>query len=174
MADPSVIDQLKPSPDEVDFIFDYPLAAIYTGTLQDPDVGALTPLGGEWWPWAEEQFHTQEDRVGYTGPYRMHVSTRTNSTFVLVDSLQRFRTTHSPLRGFTADVLVSAVSIAYGAEPAYGHRARGQLLPPAMIARVVAELPDALKEPVSTEKRPIEWGRLDGTTIKSGETYYSQ
>lgn len=66
---------------------------------------------------------------------------------------QRFRTRHSPVKGFTSDVLISATTVAYSSEPVYGHFAHEQLSFSATIREVLARLASEGDEP----EREIEW-----------------
>ncbi|WOO85095.1 Nudix hydrolase 15, mitochondrial [Vanrija pseudolonga] len=154
--DPALVDSLTPNPDEVDCIFDHPLGAVWTGEPEDEVKTGLATHGGEWWPHGED-YHSREDRVGATGPYRMH----------------RFRTRHSPIKGFTSNVLISAAAVAYAAEPAYGHFAAGQRRFSDAIHEVVSTLPTLSSSPPQNSK-PLEWGLLAGGSQASGETYYRQ
>nr|XP_019008376.1 uncharacterized protein I206_06935 [Kwoniella pini CBS 10737]OCF47157.1 hypothetical protein I206_06935 [Kwoniella pini CBS 10737] len=87
ISDPSLLDDLRPNPDEVDAIFTHPLKGCLTGKLDAKDSAELVDIGGEWWP-HEEKYHSTNDRIGTIGEYRMH----------------RFRTTGSPIKGLTSDV----------------------------------------------------------------------
>lgn len=66
---------------------------------------------------------------------------------------QRFRTRHSPVKGFTSDVLISATTVAYSAPPGYGHFAAAQLSFAETIREVLARLAREGDEP----EREIEW-----------------
>jgi peroxisomal coenzyme A diphosphatase NUDT7 len=54
LDDPTIIDNLTPSPQEVDHIFDYPLAAFIDPALARHET--LTPIGSEDWPYNEELY----------------------------------------------------------------------------------------------------------------------
>ncbi len=58
LSDPTIIDDLIPSPDEVDLIFDHPLKGCLEGELHGKDVDDLVEKGGEWWPHTED-FHVR-------------------------------------------------------------------------------------------------------------------
>ncbi|KAF5392306.1 hypothetical protein D9757_001567 [Collybiopsis confluens] len=106
---------LRANPDEVDCIFTHPLEAFLDPTLlADPtflsgdsetrDSIKLAPKESEDWPY-EEEYYTSTDRVqpelGNT-VYRMH----------------RFRSTASPIKGLTAEILMRVATIAYNKPPA--------------------------------------------------------
>jgi hypothetical protein len=52
LTDPSVLDALVPSQDEVDLIFDHPVKAFLDPTLVAGE--NLAPIGSEQWMWASE------------------------------------------------------------------------------------------------------------------------
>ncbi|KAF9059556.1 NUDIX hydrolase domain-like protein [Rhodocollybia butyracea] len=98
---------LTANPDEVDRIFTHPLEAVL-----DPQIVAkeaedglvvLAERGTEDWPY-EEEFYSTADRLypdlGNT-VYRMH----------------RFRSTASPIKGLTAEILIRVASIAFDRPP---------------------------------------------------------
>ncbi len=59
ISDPSLLDVLVPSPDEVDGIFDFPLLSCLTASI---DGGyELTEKGGPNWPY-EAEFHVSQER----------------------------------------------------------------------------------------------------------------
>ncbi|TEB34719.1 hypothetical protein FA13DRAFT_1625727, partial [Coprinellus micaceus] len=89
---PYVLNDLKASEDEVDNIFSHPLEAIL-----DPSISSKEPLsavGSEDWPYEDSEYYNTSDSVveilGNT-TYRMH----------------RFRSSGSPIKGLTSDILVS-------------------------------------------------------------------
>ncbi|TXT13163.1 hypothetical protein VHUM_01564 [Vanrija humicola] len=154
--DPALVDTLVPNPDEVDCIFDHPLGAVWTGEPEDAAKPGLVEHGGEWWPHGEDY-------------HRMHVGSEHSGRA----DAQRFRTRHSPIKGFTSNVLISAAAVAYAAEPAYGHFAAGQRQFSDAINEVVTTLPTLSSSPPQN-KKPLEWGLLAGGSQASGETYYQQ
>ncbi|KAG8781777.1 hypothetical protein FRC12_021542 [Ceratobasidium sp. 428] len=96
LTDLSVLDTLKPNPDEVDEIFDHPLEAILSpglvATLGTSPSRPLSEYGGPSWPYLSE-FHDTTDAQWLHGTwYRMH----------------RYRTTTTPIKGLTSDILVCA------------------------------------------------------------------
>ncbi|OAX34496.1 hypothetical protein K503DRAFT_698631 [Rhizopogon vinicolor AM-OR11-026] len=101
-----ILSSLTPSLTEVDRIFDHPLEA-----MLDPQLilnnGELLVGEGEDWPYGDgEVYNTTDVRFdAYDGLlYRMH----------------RFRTCASPIKGLTADILISVAELAYGRTPVYG------------------------------------------------------
>jgi hypothetical protein len=144
ISDPALVTTLRPNPDEVECIFDHPLKAIHTGIVEGELAENLNLSDTNWWPGPTE-FHSLEDVTGSTGSYRMH----------------RFRTRHTPIRGFTSDVLIRAAALGFGGEPEYGHYAPDQPSWPETIDWVVQGLPAALAEP-DTEKRRLEWRTATG------------
>ncbi|KAI9454576.1 NUDIX hydrolase domain-like protein [Lactarius psammicola] len=87
LDDVSVLDGLRAAPGEVAHIFDHPLEA-----LLDPELvrdKKLVPIRSEDWPY-ETGLHNFTDGPWLGTTYRMH----------------RFRSTASPVKGLTADILV--------------------------------------------------------------------
>jgi len=56
ISDPALIDSLKPSLDEVDYIFTHPLRACHTGALDEKHAIGLAERRGKWWL-HDEAFH---------------------------------------------------------------------------------------------------------------------
>ncbi|GMK54366.1 hypothetical protein CspeluHIS016_0109520 [Cutaneotrichosporon spelunceum] len=144
ISDPELVNTLRPNPEEVECIFDHPLKAIHTGVVEGELADNLNLSDTNWWPGPTE-FHSLEDVTGSTGSYRMH----------------RFRTCHTPIRGFTSDVIIRAAAVGFGDEPEYGHYAPDQPSWPETIDRVVQGLPAALTEPDTAERR-LEWRTATG------------
>ncbi|KIJ52653.1 hypothetical protein M422DRAFT_223313 [Sphaerobolus stellatus SS14] len=108
LTDLSVLDRLEPSVEEVDHIFDHPLEAIL-----DPNLVANYPLaekGSELWPYETEFYATNDNIDTPVGPYRMH----------------RLRSSYTPVKGLTADILITVAEIAYGRGPSYERCIPGQ------------------------------------------------
>ncbi|KAI0261544.1 NUDIX hydrolase domain-like protein [Gloeopeniophorella convolvens] len=109
LDDTAVLRALRAAPHEVAHIFDHPLEA-----LLDPELAraeALVPMGSENWPY-EAELHNFTDAHWVGGSaYRMH----------------RFRSTASPVKGLTADILLAAAQVAYGRETVFQRWAPGQL-----------------------------------------------
>ncbi|WVF69691.1 hypothetical protein IAT40_004470 [Kwoniella sp. CBS 6097] len=163
ISSPEILQALSPNPDEVDAIFTHPLKGCLTGSLNGEDAVGLTEIGAEWWP-HEEEFHSTNDRIGTTGGYRMH----------------RFRTTRTPIKGLTSDVLIQTATIAYDRSTAFERYAPNQPLFPVVIADVVRQLPEYLEKESLTvqgdgsarkEVRVVEWGGTEGDRYKSTETW---
>ncbi|ORX33990.1 hypothetical protein BD324DRAFT_643669 [Kockovaella imperatae] len=166
ISDQRLISSLVPSPSEVGHIFSHRLKSCHSGIVPENEFASLAEKDGEWWPHPEDM-HSQDNRLGVMGPYRMH----------------RFRTTHSPIKGVTSDVLINTATLAYGTPPSFTRFAPGQLSSEQVIERVVAELPLALakESALSPEERtglkalPLEWGNLEsGERVKSGETWHDR
>nr|XP_031858238.1 uncharacterized protein CI109_006381 [Kwoniella shandongensis]KAA5525310.1 hypothetical protein CI109_006381 [Kwoniella shandongensis] len=163
ISDPNtVLPLLAPNPDEVDAIFTHPLKGCWTGRVDGIDAEGLSEEGGEWWPHGGE-FHSVEDRIGTTGGYRMH----------------RFRTTRTPIKGLTSDVLIDTATIAYDSPPLFSRYAPTQPPFSAAIDEVILGLPDAMARSTSSsaaggngERRVLEWGGTEiGKTVMSTEQY---
>ncbi|KAH9958579.1 NUDIX hydrolase domain-like protein [Russula dissimulans] len=108
LDDVSVLEELRAAPGEVARIFDHPLEA-----LLDPELARgepLVSLGSEDWPYGME-LHNYSDVPWLGGMYRMH----------------RFRSTASPVKGLTADILLAAAGIVYAREPVFQRWGAGQL-----------------------------------------------
>ncbi|KAG6840120.1 hypothetical protein C0991_008880 [Blastosporella zonata] len=108
---PSLLGELKAEESEVACIFTHPLR----GAL-DPSIAKSEPLveiGSEDWPYEVELYSTSDSVVPILDNmmYRMH----------------RFRSSASPIKGLTADLLIKTAKIAYGCKPIYEQYAPGQL-----------------------------------------------
>lgn len=118
LDDVSILDGLHAAPGEVAHIFDHPLEA-----LLDPELARdekLVPVGSEDWPYEAELYNfTDGPWMGTT--YRMH----------------RFRSTASPVKGLTADILLATARIAYAREPVFQRWGPGQLKTYAEVQRAV-------------------------------------
>ncbi|KAJ3536543.1 hypothetical protein NMY22_g5997 [Coprinellus aureogranulatus] len=112
LTQPDLLNDLKASEDEVADIFSHPLEAIL-----DPTISAKEPLsaiGSENWPYeASDHYNTSDSAVEVLGntSYRMH----------------RFRTSGSPIKGLTADILIRVAEIAYNKPTVYDRWAPGQI-----------------------------------------------
>ncbi|KAG9091882.1 methyltransferase protein [Ceratobasidium sp. 370] len=114
LTDLSVLDTLRPNPDEVDEIFDHPLEAILSpGLVASIGTSPSRPLsehGGPSWPYQSE-FHDTTDAQWWRGTwYRMH----------------RYRSTTTPIKGLTSDILILAAQIAYDRDTDYERYAKNQ------------------------------------------------
>ncbi|KAI0048951.1 hypothetical protein FA95DRAFT_971656 [Auriscalpium vulgare] len=111
LDDVSVLDGLVASPGEVDHIFEHPLEAMVDPALSLAE--PLEPVGSEHWPYEVELHNWTDIRISWLNDtlYRMH----------------RFRSTASPVKGLTADILISAAQIAYAREPLFERYAPEQL-----------------------------------------------
>lgn len=107
---PYVLNDLKASEDEVDNIFSHPLEAIL-----DPSISSKEPLsavGSEDWPYEDSEYYVRTSfRVKLsllTGVFRQNTSDSVveilgNTTY----RMHRFRSSGSPIKGLTSDILVS-------------------------------------------------------------------
>ncbi|KAH9029876.1 NUDIX hydrolase domain-like protein [Lactarius pseudohatsudake] len=118
LDDVSILDDLRAAPGEVAHIFDHPVEA-----LLDPELARdekLVPVGSEDWPYESGLYNfTDGPWLGTT--YRMH----------------RFRSTASPVKGLTADILLATARIAYAREPVFQRWGPGQLRTYAEVQRAV-------------------------------------
>ncbi|PCH42650.1 hypothetical protein WOLCODRAFT_163945 [Wolfiporia cocos MD-104 SS10] len=117
----NVLDQLKANEDEVERIFDHPLEA-----LLDPGIMLkenLAEKGSADWPYAEDLHNTDDRILAFLGniSYRMH----------------RFRSTASPVKGLTAEILMSAAEIAYERHTQFERYAPGQIVDFGGVLRVL-------------------------------------
>ncbi|KAG0692068.1 hypothetical protein DFH29DRAFT_1009454 [Suillus ampliporus] len=96
---------LTPSLTEVDRIFDHPLEAMLDPHLLLNKGESLVDEGEDWPYGAGELYNTSDVRLNaFDGAiYRMH----------------RFRTCASPIKGLTADILISVAELAYGRKLVY-------------------------------------------------------
>ncbi|KIM40589.1 hypothetical protein M413DRAFT_28396 [Hebeloma cylindrosporum] len=111
LSNPEIISSLRASQGEVSHIFSHPLEAIL-----DPSIAKHEPLveiGSEDWPYESEVYNTSDSVVQMLGntSYRMH----------------RFRTSASPVKGLTADILIKVAEIAYAKPTIYERYAPNQL-----------------------------------------------
>jgi len=122
LTDLSILDALKASEAEVDHIFDHPLHAILDPTLASTE--PLVDIGSEDWPYEVEYHNWSDTPTPWSNDslYRMH----------------RFRTTASPVKGLTADILIKTAEIAYGQDPSYQRYASTQPMGFAAICKVLA------------------------------------
>ncbi|KAF8072179.1 NUDIX hydrolase domain-like protein [Lyophyllum atratum] len=120
---PSLLKELKAQEGEVACIFTHPLKA-----LLDPSIAkgeSLVEPGTEDWPYQEDLYNTSDTAVPILGNmiYRMH----------------RFRSSASPIKGLTADILIKTAQIAYDRDPAYVRYACGQVKNFRDMSRLVIE-----------------------------------
>ncbi|CAL1715944.1 unnamed protein product [Somion occarium] len=111
LTDTSILRNLTRCEDEVDRIFDHPLEA-----MLDPSLASEEPLvkkGSEDWLYKSDYHNFTDILVPWIGNsgYRMH----------------RFRSSASPIKGLTAEILIMTAAIAYDRLPVYEHYAPNQL-----------------------------------------------
>lgn len=110
LDDLTLLDGLKACEGEVDHIFDHPLEA-----LLDPELARkekLVPRGSEHWPY-EEELHVRSHPPGSCmcmGAHKIFVymqnTSDTQVSWLGVYRMHRFRSTASPVKGLTTDILV--------------------------------------------------------------------
>jgi len=122
LTDLSVLDNLQASEAEVDRIFDHPLEAFLDPTLANKK--PLVAIGSEDWPYEAGYHNSSDTPLPWFGDavYRMH----------------RFRSTASPVKGLTADILIKTAEIAYGKDPTYERYASTQPVGLSAIRRLLA------------------------------------
>ncbi|KAJ2926901.1 hypothetical protein H1R20_g10185, partial [Candolleomyces eurysporus] len=127
LTKPDILRSLKAAEDEVDRIFSHPLEAILDPSIAKKE--KLVDIGSEDWPYQDDFYNTSDSQVPLLGnmTYRMH----------------RFRSSASPIKGMTAEVLIKTAEIAYNKSPVYDHFAPGQLRD---FAGIMAALKQASKE----------------------------
>ncbi|KAF8920155.1 NUDIX hydrolase domain-like protein [Mucidula mucida] len=111
LTDNSILLDLRPSEGEVSHIFHHPLEAFL-----DPSIAlteALSPLGSEDWFYENELHDTTDTVLSILNDagYRMH----------------RFRSTASPIKGLTSEILILTAEIAFAKCTSYERYADGQL-----------------------------------------------
>ncbi|KAF9526367.1 NUDIX hydrolase domain-like protein [Crepidotus variabilis] len=111
----SVLSSLVASECEVSQIFSHPLEAILNPKLVTEQLvdEQLVEMGSENWIYETELHSTSDSKVPMLGGslYRMH----------------RFRSSASPVKGLTADILIKVAGIAYRSPTIYERYAPGQL-----------------------------------------------
>ncbi|CAE6507758.1 unnamed protein product [Rhizoctonia solani] len=117
LSDLTLLDHLKPNPEEVDEIFDHPLEAILSpelaASLAPRPEQPLSRRGTEQWPY-DSEYHEMNDSPWLHGSwYRMH----------------RFRTVTTPISGLTSDILILAAQIAYVRNTDYERYAKDHVTP---------------------------------------------
>ncbi|KAH9945473.1 NUDIX hydrolase domain-like protein [Epithele typhae] len=123
LSDLSVLETLKPSPGEVDRIFDHPLEAMLDPTLAAKE--KLAPIGSDDWIYPEELHNFSDIDLPWlaNSTYRMH----------------RFRSTAFAIKGLTADVLIATAEIAYNKQTTFERWAPKQISTFAPILHVFLE-----------------------------------
>ncbi|KAG1905338.1 NUDIX hydrolase domain-like protein [Suillus fuscotomentosus] len=106
-----ILTSLTPSLTEVDRIFDHPLEAMLDPRLLLNKGESLVDVGEDWPYSAGDVYNPSDVRLdAFDGLiYRMH----------------RFRTCASPIKGLTADILITVAELAYGRKPVYGRYPSG-------------------------------------------------
>lgn len=127
LAQPVILRSLKASEAEVSLIFSHPLEAILDPTLVNRET--LVAIGSDDWPY-QSDVHNTNDSVVHNSTYRMH----------------RFRTSASPIKGLTADILIKTAEIAYATSTTYDRYAPEQLQSFADISRALVD-EESLSEP---------------------------
>ncbi|KAF8969239.1 NUDIX hydrolase domain-like protein [Flammula alnicola] len=111
LSKPDLILSLEAAQEEVSHIFSHPLEAILDPSLAKR--GPLVAVGREDWPYESDVYNTSDSVVQMLGntTYRMH----------------RFRSSASPIKGLTADILIKTAEIAYARPTIYERYAPEQL-----------------------------------------------
>lgn len=107
-----LLGELKASESEVSEIFTHPLEALLEPQLSRHEP-SLATIGGENWPYNSTYYNTSDSIVAVLGntAYRMH----------------RFRTSASPIKGLTSDILIKTAEAAYDQPTVYERFAPGQI-----------------------------------------------
>ncbi|KIY53781.1 hypothetical protein FISHEDRAFT_32643 [Fistulina hepatica ATCC 64428] len=110
LTDPAVLQRLVPSADEVAHIFTHPLRALLDPSLINRE--AMVPRDSENWFYPEEYHNFTDASVDVLGGsmYRNH----------------RFRSTASPVKGLTSDILIQCAEVAFQESTLYERYAPGQ------------------------------------------------
>ncbi|TFK19117.1 hypothetical protein FA15DRAFT_727411 [Coprinopsis marcescibilis] len=112
LTNTSVLKDLKASEKEVAKIFSYPLEAIL-----DPSKAHLTEnlvdVGSDDWIYKDDYYNSSDSAVNMFGgtTYRMH----------------RFRTSASPIKGLTSDILIKVAELAFDRSTVYERYASEQI-----------------------------------------------
>ncbi|KAF4623694.1 hypothetical protein D9613_001434 [Agrocybe pediades] len=112
LTDNAILDHLKHNEGEVDKIFSYPLEGFLDPALS-AQTDELVEKGSKDWPYPEDYHHFWDpviDALGGTS-YRYH----------------HFRSSASPITGFTADALIRAAEITFNRSPTYERFAHDQV-----------------------------------------------
>ncbi|KAM0747586.1 hypothetical protein T439DRAFT_349953 [Meredithblackwellia eburnea MCA 4105] len=104
---PEVIDQLKPDPQEVDRVWEWPLSHVLSPKL----VKDHSDFVGSLWDYEEEALNQTDDPWVGGSLYRHN----------------RLRTSYTPLKGLTSEILVSVAIACYGENPDFVHLAPEQI-----------------------------------------------
>ncbi|KAH8831406.1 NUDIX hydrolase domain-like protein [Flagelloscypha sp. PMI_526] len=121
LSDPSVLDLLQAYTAEVSDIFTHPLEAVLDPSLMTSQ--ELVAKGSEHWHYPEELHNTTDHVIESLAGlhYRMH----------------RFRSSLSPVKGLTADIMIKVAELAYQKPPQYDRYAPGQPHGPQEILELV-------------------------------------
>ncbi|EJU04860.1 hypothetical protein DACRYDRAFT_93283 [Dacryopinax primogenitus] len=111
LTDLHVLDTLIPNVGEVDHCFFHPLAAVLDPSVMIEET--VADKGSEDWPYEEEHHNTSDRAWLWDSVYRMH----------------RFRSSHTPVKGLTADILLLTAEIAYHRKPVFQRYAPNQVIP---------------------------------------------
>ncbi|KAH9481727.1 Nudix hydrolase 11 [Psilocybe cubensis] len=111
LSDNRLLSTLRAAEAEVSQIFSHQLEAILDPSLAKH--GPLVPIGSEDWPYETEVYNTSDSVVPMLDNtvYRMH----------------RFRTSASPIKGLTSDILIKIAEVAFARPTKYGRYAPSQL-----------------------------------------------
>ncbi|EJD49664.1 hypothetical protein AURDEDRAFT_100608 [Auricularia subglabra TFB-10046 SS5] len=123
LTDNNLLAGLERSVSEVDALFYHQLEAVLDPGLANQPGIELAKKGSHNWPYDDDLYNTSDSDWLYGWQYRMH----------------RFRTTHSPVKGLTADILLLTAQIAYDRPPTFERYAPRQKPFEEMITAIVKE-----------------------------------
>ncbi|KAH8090769.1 NUDIX hydrolase domain-like protein [Filobasidium floriforme] len=98
ISNPALLESLVPSPDEVGAIFDIPLEYCLTAVWPG-DRSLLSKKGSDDWPYEDDYYARTDVSWMIDGEYEYRMN--------------RLRTSKTPLKGLTSDVLISVAEIAF-------------------------------------------------------------
>ena len=113
LDDISVLEELRAAPGEVARIFDHPLEALLDPELLLRDSEEkLVPLGSEDWPYETELHVSNPSRISLSiwAYFKRKQNFSDVSRLGTMYRMHRFRSTASPVKGLTADILVSTLN----------------------------------------------------------------
>ncbi|KAH9838694.1 uncharacterized protein C8Q71DRAFT_704772 [Rhodofomes roseus] len=139
LGDLSLLDKLKANEAEVAHIFDHPLEAIIDPILALKE--SLVGKGSTDWPYEEDLHNTDDRRLAFLGDatYRMH----------------RFRSTASPIKGLTAEILMTVAEVAYARPPTFERYAPEQMTDFTAVLRALEQAEQGEQVHASGTSTPI-------------------
>ena len=113
LVDLSILEKLSPCADEVACIYTHPLEAILDPSLTGKE--PLVPKGSEDWPY-EPDYHVRNSFL-HRPVFKFDLAIQSTSDVVVPFlrstpyRMHRYRTSASPIKGFTSEILVSNLPI---------------------------------------------------------------